>query len=103
MGHEFDCPRCDRHTEFRTKLGGAIGVFAHFFVRHGSYSFRVGFPFTDAEAPEPEEFVQDPQIETQASCGHCGEEWSVSLDTGCEHYEVECPGCGETWTTEGDE
>jgi len=58
MTHEFDCPRCDRRTEYRTLPGALFGVFAHFFVRHGSYSFRVGLPFTGVEPPEPEEFNQ---------------------------------------------
>ena len=46
------------------------------------------------------DFVQSPRIETQVSCGLCGAEWWESIDTGSDHYEIECPGCGETWTTD---
>lgn len=52
MNHSFDCPRCDCEKEFRTKIGGFLGVTSHFFFRHGRFSFRVGFPFSDAESPD---------------------------------------------------
>ena len=55
MSYPFDCPRCECEKEFRTKIGGFLGVTSHFFVRHGRFSFRVGFPLSDAEPPSFEE------------------------------------------------
>ena len=57
-------------------------------------------PGADRVTDGGRDIVQNPRIESQVSCGHCGAEWWESIDTGRDHYEIECPGCGETWTTE---
>ena len=54
-GKAFDCDKCDFYKEYENAGIGALKVFYHYFVHHGWYSFKVGFPYFDTEPPDPEE------------------------------------------------
>ncbi len=90
MTHSFDCPRCDCEKEFRSKIGGFLGVTVHFFVHHGRHSFRVGFPLIDEQPPEFEGGSEDESEEWQ--CPSC-DEWNYLYHTDDDN--AFCSYCGK--------
>lgn len=52
MHHEFDCPECSHETTYRSRVGGALGVFFHFYREHDELMTDVGNPLSIETPPE---------------------------------------------------
>ena len=63
MSHEFDCPECSHETTYRTRVGGVLGVFFHFYRTHGELMTDSANPRLSKSAPkfgyEPVEAPRD--------------------------------------------